>query len=128
LIVLGASGIGESLGMSSFLIGATLVAFGTSAPELATALIARVRGHDEVGVGTILGSNVFNCLFVVGMTGLVGPFELQGRAVLPSILLGMTALLLIIPISGNQLHRTRGYGLLGVYMLSILAAWMAGRG
>lgn len=127
LIVLGASGIGEALGMSSFLIGATLVAFGTSAPELATALIARVRGHDEVGVGTILGSNVFNCLFVVGMTGMVGPFGLQGRAVLPSILLGMTALLLIIPITGNQLHRTRGYGLLGVYMLSILAAWMESR-
>jgi len=127
LIVLGASGIGESLGMSSFLIGATLVAFGTSAPELATALIARVRGHDEVGVGTILGSNVFNCLFVVGMTGLVGPFELQGRAVLPSILLGGTSLLLILPVSGNKLHRTRGYGLLGLYILSILVAWMESR-
>lgn len=127
LIVLGASGIGETLGMSSFVIGATLVAFGTSAPELATALIARIRGHDEVGVGTILGSNVFNCLFVVGMTAMVGPFGLQARAVLPSILLGMTALLFIIPISGNQLHRTRGFGLLVIYMLSFFSAWMTSK-
>lgn len=127
LIVTGASGIGESLGMSTFLIGATLVAFGTSAPELATAVISRLRGHHDVGIGTILGSNVFNCLFVVGATGMAGPFLLQARSVLPTILLGLIALLMLIPLSGSQLSRRRGYGLLGVYMLSILVAWMVGR-
>lgn len=119
-IVKGGIGIGEALGMSTFLIGVTMVAFGTSAPELATAVISRYRGHHDVGIGTILGSNVFNCLFVVGVTGLVGPFELQVREVVPSVILGVIALLLLIPLSGSLLSRKRGLGLLGIYIVSIL--------
>lgn len=62
LIVDGAKLIGVIFGISPFVIGATLVALGTSMPELATTLIARLRGHHEMGLGTILGSNIFyNC-------------------------------------------------------------------
>lgn len=60
LIVTGAQGIAQAFGIEAFVIGATIVAVGTSVPELATAVIAKIRGHDEVGLGTVLGSNIFN--------------------------------------------------------------------
>lgn len=126
-IVVGGTGIGAALGMSTFLVGVTLVAFGTSAPELATAVISRLRGHHDVGIGTILGSNVFNCLFVIGLTGLIGPFQLPVVSIVPSVALGVLALLLLIPLSGSLLSRKRGIGLLGVYLLSILVT-LWGRG
>jgi len=62
LIVIAAEGIGGSLALDPFVVGATLVVLGTSTPELATTIIARLRGHDEIGVGTIVGSNIFNNL------------------------------------------------------------------
>src|SRR3990167_3014167 len=58
LFVLGASGIALTMGVSPYLIGATVVAVGTSLPELVTVLLSRLRGHDEVGLGTLLGSNL----------------------------------------------------------------------
>ena len=59
LIVYGARGVGEALGLDAFVIGATFVAVGTSTPELATTLIARLRGHSEIGLGTIVGCALF---------------------------------------------------------------------
>ena len=60
LIVSGARGIAAAFGIDEFIVGATLVAVGTSTPELATTIVAKLRGHDDVGLGTIIGSNVFN--------------------------------------------------------------------
>jgi cation:H+ antiporter len=65
LIISGATGMALAFGMDTFLIGATVVALGTSMPELASSLIAKFRGHDEVGLGTILGSNIFNGLLII---------------------------------------------------------------
>jgi cation:H+ antiporter len=59
LVVTGAKGIAVSFGIDEFIIGATIVAIGTSMPELATTLVAKLRHHDEVGLGTVLGSNIF---------------------------------------------------------------------
>jgi len=60
LFVSGATGIATAFGVDTYIVGATVVAFGTSLPELVTVLLARVRGHDDVGIGTLLGSNLFN--------------------------------------------------------------------
>jgi cation:H+ antiporter len=59
LIVTGATGVAHALGLGEFVIGATVVAVGTSMPELATAVIAKLRGHDDLGLGTVLGSNIW---------------------------------------------------------------------
>src|SRR5690606_38310277 len=75
LVVSGAHGVGDALGLDPFVVGATLVAVGTTLPELATLLISRLRGHDEVGLGTVLVSNVFNGLFIVGLVAVLSPFE-----------------------------------------------------
>lgn len=72
LLVSGASGIAEVAGISDQIIGLTIVAIGTSLPELATSVIAAVRGHGDIAVGNVVGSNIFNALLILGASGLAG--------------------------------------------------------
>jgi cation:H+ antiporter len=115
LVVVAAGGIGHALGLDPFLVGATLVAFGTSVPELATALLARWRGHDDLGAGTVMGSNIFNSLWVVGIVALIRPFELHLEEVGVAVLAGSVAGLMMIPLSSWVLGRSRGAALVGGY-------------
>jgi cation:H+ antiporter len=84
LIISGATAIALAFGMDKFLIGATVVALGTSTPELASSLVAKFRGHDGVGLGTILGSNIFNGLFIIGVTAIINPY--RSTCVKPALL------------------------------------------
>jgi cation:H+ antiporter len=115
LIVHGATTIGEALGMTPFAIGATMVAVGTSIPELATTLISRWRGHEEIGLGTVFGSNIFNGLLIVGTVAVVHPITLQGRGVLVGLGFGLLTVLLTIPWQSGRLGRIRGGMLLLAY-------------
>jgi cation:H+ antiporter len=72
LLVSGASGIARVAGLSDQLIGLTIVAIGTSLPELATSVIAAIRGHGDIAVGNVVGSNIFNVLLILGASGLAG--------------------------------------------------------
>ena len=72
-LVNAASSIAETLGMSDLVIGLTIVAAGTSLPELATSVLASIRGERDIAVGNIVGSNIFNTLAVLGATGLISP-------------------------------------------------------
>lgn len=119
-IVLGAQGIGPALGLEPFVIGATLVAFGTSAPEMATAIISRLRGHHDVGIGTILGSNIFNGLWIVGIAVLIAPVEQVGPAVLLSLVFAVVLTLLLIPGRSLTLGRPRGVVLIAIYALYVV--------
>jgi cation:H+ antiporter len=83
LIVIGARGIAVELGIDEFVIGATAVAVGTSVPELATVTVAQLRGHAEVSLGTVLGSNIFNTLFIVGVAGAIHPISVTLGAFAP---------------------------------------------
>ncbi|MEY3172362.1 MAG: hypothetical protein RLZZ436_275 [Planctomycetota bacterium] len=124
LIVSGGSALGEALGVSPFVVGITVVAFGTSAPELATAVISKWRGHDEVGIGTVLGSNIFNCLFIVGLAGVIHPIVQSVAGLLPILGFGVLTTLAITPVHGPELGRGRGISLLVLYFGSIFtAAW-----
>jgi cation:H+ antiporter len=73
-----ASAIARSLGVSEAVIGLTIVACGTSLPELATSVVAARRGNSGIAIGNVLGSNVFNILMILGLTGLVSPMAMQG--------------------------------------------------
>jgi cation:H+ antiporter len=114
LIVESAKGIGDSLGLDPFVVGATLVALGTSAPELATAVISRARGHVEVGVGTVLGSNVFNNLWIVGLAGVIEPIRTDASEVLIAVGACLVALALVVPPRAGLLQRWRGVALVAV--------------
>ncbi len=81
MAVRGAVVIGELIGLSKAVIGLTIVAVGTSLPELATCVAAAIRGHHDISIGNLVGSNIFNTLLVVGTAGTVRPFIIGPRLV-----------------------------------------------
>jgi cation:H+ antiporter len=116
LIVLGAREIAVSFGVSEFIIGATIVALGTSVPELATTIIAKVRGHDEVGLGTVLGSNIFNGIFIVAIAALIHPIVLPLRDVAATLVYGILAVAFVFPPKNGFIERRRGVILLFLFV------------
>ena len=123
LTVLGAVEVGRALGMSERLIGLTIVSIGTGLPEVVTSVVSAVRGRADVALGNIIGSNLFNILIVLGVTGAIAPIPIA-----PEIagsdnwwMLGVTLLLLPIMVTGRQVKRWEGVLLLAAY-----AAYMAG--
>lgn len=78
LFVNGATDVAAALGISEAVIGLTVVAGGTSLPELATSIVSARKGNSGIAIGNVLGSNVFNILFILGVTGLVKPMQLEG--------------------------------------------------
>jgi cation:H+ antiporter len=120
LIVTGASGLARTFGLSEFVIGATVVAIGTTIPELVTAVIARLKGHDEVGLGTVLGSNIFNGLFIVGLTAVLAPIRVPFATAAPALVLGLAAVSLTLPARSGRIDRWRGGILLGLYAVYLV--------
>jgi cation:H+ antiporter len=123
MIVAGARGIAHTLGIGEFVIGGTVVAVGTSVPELATSIIAKLRGHDEVGLGTIIGSNIFNGSFIVAIAALIHPIAVGWQSVFVVLGFGTTALVCSYPDRGGFIERRRGVLLLilyGAYLTTVL--------
>jgi len=77
MAVRGAVVIGGRIGLSKAVIGLTIIAFGTSLPELATCLVAAVKGHHDISIGNLVGSNIFNTLLVTGTAGMICPFTME---------------------------------------------------
>lgn len=122
----GAVGIARLLGLSERLIGLTIVAVGTSLPELATSLIAARRGHAGIAVGNVVGSNIFNVLLILGASSLPHPIEANLASLRADIafLIGMTLLGALTMITDRRVSRTEG-GLLVLGYLVFLAALAA---
>lgn len=115
LIVTGARGISALFGIDEFVVGATVVAVGTSTPELATTIIAKLRGHDEVGLGTILGSNIYNGIFVVAVAAIIHPISVAWREIAVALVFGLLALVVCYPQRNGLIERRRGVLLLVLY-------------
>jgi cation:H+ antiporter len=120
LFVTGASGIAVALGVHPYLIGATIVAVGTSLPELVTVVLSRLRGHDDVGLGTLLGSNLFNGLAIVGVAASIHPIRASLGEVVVALAFGVLTVLLMLPRAG-AISRRRGLALLAAYAAVIVA-------
>jgi len=98
LLVWGAVNLAEALGISSLVIGLTIVALGTSLPELASSLIAARRGEHDIALGNIVGSNLFNLLAVLGLAGAITPARELAPAVFArdwTTMTGFTVLLFL---------------------------------
>jgi cation:H+ antiporter len=104
----GARGIAISFGIDEFIIGATIVAVGTSVPEVATIIIAKIRGHDEVGLGTILGRNIFNGNFIVALAAIICPIDVDWRQVAIILMFGLVALVFTYPTRKGFVERRQG--------------------
>jgi cation:H+ antiporter len=117
LLVTGAVAIAEAAGLSEAVIGLTVIAIGTSLPELATTVVAALRGEGDIAVGNVVGSNVFNLLGILGVAALVTPLERGGVALFDlGAMLFLTLLLVPLMRSGFQLARWEGGLLLGCYV------------
>lgn len=127
-MVAGAKGIAVSFGIDEFIIGATIVAVGTSVPELATSVIAKLRGHDEIGLGTILGSNIFNGLFITGMAATICPISVAWREVAIAFVFGIMVVALAYPSRDGWIGRRRGVALLTLYVAYLGAIVKLGTG
>lgn len=123
LLVNSATDIAESFGVSELVIGLTIVAVGTSLPELATSVMASIRGERDIAVGNVIGSNLFNIMFVLGMSSAVSSdgVLVQDSALrldMP-VMIGATIALLPICWNGFQIKRWEGFVLAGFYVLYV---------
>lgn len=121
-LIKGARHLAASWGVSDRVIGISIVAFGTSVPELATSLVASFRKEADISVGNIVGSNIFNVLAVLGVTSVIKPLPINniGMFTLDLVwVLGLSVLLLIfmVPLSRGKITRWKG----GVFFMSYLA-------
>lgn len=110
LLVRGATTIARSAGVSETVIGLTLVAFGTSLPELATAIVAAFRGHTEVALGNVLGSNIFNILLILGALFIITPVTVAPEILAFDIWILAAATLIAVPVmlTGKRITRIEG--------------------
>lgn len=122
-MVVGAENIALEIGMSEGVVGLTILALGTSLPEMGTVVASARRGRNDLVLGNVLGSNVFNALGVVGAVGLVGPGTLVTNFRPDLIVMVLVAVLAgIIAWSGDRLRRVEGVLLLAAYPVAIVLA------
>jgi cation:H+ antiporter len=116
--------LAKALGISEAVIGLTIIAAGTSMPELATSLVAAVRKEPDIAIGNIVGSNIFNILAILGVASMVSPLHAPGISALDYGAMNIfTVLLLPLLYTGRMLHRLEGVFLLGLYGLYLLMLW-----
>ncbi|MBQ8047626.1 MAG: calcium/sodium antiporter [Prevotella sp.] len=113
-----ASALAGRLGLSEAVIGLTIVAGGTSLPELATSIVAARKGNSGIAIGNVLGSNVMNILFILGLTGLISPMTINGITWIDLSMLGISMLLLwIFSFTKYRIERWEGAVLVAIFLL-----------
>lgn len=111
-----ATALAKIFGLSDRFIGLTIVAFGTSLPELITCITAALKGKDDIAIGNIVGSNIFNILFVIGTTGLITTVPFEDTFILDSVIAIIAAIILFVcTIRKKQVSRFSGAIMLACY-------------
>lgn len=117
LFVEGATKVAEHIGVSEAVIGLTIVAGGTSLPELATSVVSARKGNSGIAIGNVLGSNVFNILAILGVTGVITPMHLQGITMLDlSMMVVSTLLVWLFSFTKYKIARWEGIVLTIVFI------------
>lgn len=112
-----ATNIAYDLGISQRVIGLTVVAVGTGLPELVTAIVACKKGENEFALGNIVGSNIFNIMFILGIAGAISPLSIVGDMVIDAVFLIAGSLLAFIFVrTGNRISRLEGTVMLLLYV------------
>ena len=115
--------IAKNMGVSEFVIGITIVAFGTSLPELVTSIVAAVRNQNSISIGNLIGSNIFNIFAVIGITSLIHPLQQNSASITGEISLFIMILFSIIMglyLIGKKISRLKGLILLAGYLIYII--------
>ena len=124
LLVSGATTLAKSYRISDEVIGLTLVAVGTSLPELTVSIVAAYRGHSDVCIGNVLGSNIFNLFGILGVTAIITPVPFADKIITFDlwVLLGVTFLLVIVMLTGQRVRRSGA-----ILLLVFYCAYVAGQ-
>ncbi|HCK98871.1 MAG TPA: hypothetical protein DHW42_02015 [Candidatus Marinimicrobia bacterium] len=122
LTVRGAIGLAQAFGISDLIIGLTIVALGTSLPELFTSIVAVLKKEDDISIGNIIGSNLFNTAFVLGIIPMIHTLKIDPHVIWVDnfLMLGVTILFSVFLFIGRKLSRPEGVFLLILYILFIL--------
>ena len=121
IFVNGATFVAGYFGVSEAVIGLTVVAMGTSLPELATTVVAARKGNSGIAIGNVLGSNVFNILLILGATGVICPMELQGITMTDFSMMGFSTILLwLFSFTKYEIERWEG-----AFFIALFVGYMA---
>tara|TARA_R110002124_G_scaffold129483_1_gene290988 strand:- start:283769 stop:284776 length:1008 start_codon:yes stop_codon:yes gene_type:complete len=128
MLVRGAQVSAEIMGVPESVIGLTLIALGTSLPELSTCVIAALKKHNDIVLGNIIGSNVFNILMIIGATTAIKPIIDEGGDqrlldINMIIVIGVTLLLSALLLFAGKIHRSVGFVFVGAYIVYIVAIY-----
>lgn len=117
-VVNGASGIATALGVSENVIALTIIAIGTSLPELVTSIIATKKGEVDLAIGNVIGSDIFNILFILGTTSVISPITLNFNTYIDIIFMLLSSLLVFIMLQKNKrIGRKKGICMLAMYVI-----------
>lgn len=123
LLVDNAVSIAQELGVSEAVIGLTIVAAGTSLPELATSIVAALKKNQDIAIGNIVGSNLFNILAIAGTSSVINPIVAKNVNYIDLlVMLGLTLLLLPVVKTGQKISRAEGWVLIVIYLCYL--AWL----
>lgn len=118
LVVNGASGLARQLGIAENVIALTIIAIGTSLPELVTSVIATRKGETDLAIGNVIGSNIFNILFILGLTASLKPISLDFAAFMDIIFMTISSTLVFIMLQKNRrIGRKKGMCMLAMYIV-----------
>ncbi len=133
-LVTGSSSLAKRFNISELVIGLTIVAFGTSAPELVVNVLASFKGANDIALGNIIGSNIFNLLFILGIAGLIYPITVHRNTVWREIPYSLFAAIVVLLIAndafvdgtvGNRIDRTDGIMLLLFFVAFLYYAYLS---
>lgn len=129
LFVDGASGIASKLGISQLVIGLTIVAMGTSAPEAAVSISAAMKGNAGITVGNIVGSNILNILIILGITSVIVTLKVADSTIFFEIplMIAITVILLLVGHTGNQITMAEGFLLEGIFAFYLIMLFLRSR-
>ena len=116
-VVKSATYIAKAAGMSDTLIGLTVIAFGTSLPELVTSIVAARKGENDIAIGNVVGSNIFNILFILGVSSVIRPLTIEGCGIFDTlILIGCSSLVWLMARPRLKLGRFAGIVMILLYI------------
>ena len=121
-VVNSAKFIAAAFGMSETLIGLTVVAFGTSLPELVTSIVASKKGENELAVGNVVGSNIFNMMFILGISAALHPITVNFACMTDFAILIVASIMVFIFALNNKINRVEGIVMILFYIASVVFA------
>ena len=125
----GSSSVAKKLAVPSIIIGLTIVAMGTSLPELVTSVVAAKKGQNGMAAGNIIGSNIFNILLILGVSAFIHPIPVITESLYDTvILIGLSIIIYIFAATGDKIERKEGIAMIGAYILYMVYAVSRGMG